>query len=82
MIYVQLKFPEIENANSGVCDIRNDIPPNFEYTEKRRTENPANMSTNWSLSVRTTAENPPENAYIRDKVAPRQRAVNFGIFHT
>ena len=45
-------------------------------------KNPENMRMNWSLSVRTTAENPPENVYASDNVTPRQRAVNLGISHT
>ena len=56
---VQLKFPGILKANSGVLAVRNDMPPYFEKAEDSNIANPENMMTNCSLSVRTIAENPP-----------------------
>ncbi len=80
-INVQLKFPGIEKAYSGVLFNKKSIPPYCEYDENKMIPNPKNMRMNCNLSVRTIAENPPVKAYAKDRLTPKSKAQKCGMSH-
>ena len=80
-INVQLKFPGIEKAYSGVLFSKKSIPPYCEYDENKIIQKPKNMRMNCNLSVRTMAENPPVKAYAKDRLAPNNKAQIWGMSH-